>query len=237
MIFLILGHLSTSKHILVILICNVGEAYTFSGICRLMSLRILDWVLNEFVLMVLLSAITPSCSASWRSLGAITWSTTWPPWTWPWPGTTPPTWPWWPMARGSTVRWPGTSWSWRSNQQVCMNGVKAKILNCDLSRFSRSSMNASSISAGAALWKDWFVFQSTDGWKMWNFSKVSLKYLMFSERGIYLGGAADWPFGANSKHLTHPAPTITHFLENYIFKGAFSNSATIFWYLAFKWKS
>ena len=46
MIFYILGHLSTSKHILVILICNVGEAFTFSGICGLMSLRIHDWVLN-----------------------------------------------------------------------------------------------------------------------------------------------------------------------------------------------
>ena len=46
MIFHILGHLSTSKHILVILICNVSEAFTFSGTCGLMSLRIHEWVLN-----------------------------------------------------------------------------------------------------------------------------------------------------------------------------------------------
>ena len=46
MIFHILGHLSTSKHVLVILICNVGEAFPFLGMCGLMSLRIHDWVLN-----------------------------------------------------------------------------------------------------------------------------------------------------------------------------------------------
>ena len=46
MIFHILGHLSTSKHILVILIRNVGEAFKCLGICGLMSLRIHKWILN-----------------------------------------------------------------------------------------------------------------------------------------------------------------------------------------------
>ena len=50
-IFHILGHLSTSKHILVILICNVSEAFTFLGICGLMSLRIHEWVLNANISM------------------------------------------------------------------------------------------------------------------------------------------------------------------------------------------
>ena len=57
MIFHILGNLSTSKHILVILICNVGEAFTFSGICGLMSLRIHDWVLNASYILIKIYAL------------------------------------------------------------------------------------------------------------------------------------------------------------------------------------